>query len=126
MSSEASAQSRYSGGLLLYSFLQQVVGFGLCSPNVPLQGGSSLGSLLGRTGSWGRALLSAVDRLERSPRVNLVKLNEAKCKVLHLCQDNPKHKYRLGEEWIWSSPEEKDLVVLADEKLNIQQCALAA
>lgn len=26
MSSEASAQSRYSGGLLLYSFLQQVVG----------------------------------------------------------------------------------------------------
>jgi len=51
--------------------------------------------------------------------MNLTRFNKAKCKVLHMGQDNPKHKYRVSGEWIESSLEEKDLQVLADQKFKM-------
>ncbi|GAB0185570.1 mitochondrial enolase superfamily member 1 [Grus japonensis] len=63
------------------------------------------------------------DRLERWARANRLKFKKAKCKG----RGNPKYSYRLGGEWIESSPTKKGLGVLGDKKLNMSwQCALAA
>jgi len=53
-----------------------------------------------------------------------MKFNRAKGKVLHLCWDDHQYQYRLGDEWIESSPAGKDLGILVDEKLNTSRlCA---
>ncbi|GAB0202499.1 mitochondrial enolase superfamily member 1 [Grus japonensis] len=95
-------------GLVLFNIFVGNTGSGIertistFADNAKLRG--AVNTLEGRD-----AIQRDLDRLERWARANCMKFNKAKCKVLHVGQDNVWYQYRLGGEWIEGSPEEKDL-----------------
>ena len=73
------------------------------------------------------AIQGNLERLEKWDHAKLMKVNKAKCKVLHLVWGNPEFQQRLWDEWIESSLAEKDLCVPVRAKGDMScQCALAA
>lgn len=67
----------------------------------------------------GDAIQRGTERLERQVHKNLLKFNKVNYNVLDKGWGNPRHKYRMGREWIESSPVDKVLGVLVDKKLNM-------
>jgi len=48
-----------------------------------------------------------------------MRFKKIKCQVPHLGHNNPMQCYRLGEEWLESCPEKKDLRLLVNSWLNM-------
>ncbi|KAJ7410691.1 rna-directed dna polymerase from mobile element jockey-like [Pitangus sulphuratus] len=66
-----------------------------------------------------------LDKLKKSTHGNLMRFNKINSKALHLGQSKPQYPYTLGDEQTESNPDEKDLGVLMDERLDMSwQCAL--
>ncbi|GAB0183827.1 hypothetical protein GRJ2_000848000 [Grus japonensis] len=73
------------------------------------------------------AIQRDLDRLQRWAHANCMKLEQSQVRGPAHGSGQSQARPYLGREWIESSPEEKDLGVLVDEKLSVsQQCALAA
>ncbi|CAM4661769.1 unnamed protein product [Lepidochelys olivacea] len=68
-----------------------------------------------------------LDKLEKWSEVNRMKFNKDKCKVLHLRRNNQLHTYKMGNDCLGRSTEERDLGVIVNHKLNMgQQCKTVA
>lgn len=59
--------------------------------------------------------------LKQWAQVNFMRFKKSNCKILHLGSGNPHYQYKLVDEMIECNPDEKDLGVQVNGKLNMSQ-----
>lgn len=66
-----------------------------------------------------------LDRLYQWAKDDCMRLNKAKCWVLHFSLSRPVQCYRLGKEWVKSCSAKRDLGVLTESRLSVSCAQLA-
>ena len=115
--------SRNPQGLILVSFnividdLDEGIGYTLSKFADDILGG------VAGTPEGCAAIQQDLDKLHSCVQNNLMSFNKSKCGVLHLGRNNNTHQYRLGSDLLERRFTEKDLGVLLDKRLIMnQQC----
>lgn len=79
------------------------------------------------TGEGSGAIQWELDRLEGWEERDLMRVNNRRCKFLHVGRNNHIYQYRLGADLLERSSAEEDLGVLVDNRFAVsQQCVLVA
>ncbi|KAK4827172.1 hypothetical protein QYF61_015134 [Mycteria americana] len=110
-------QGSILGPVLFNAFIKDLDAGGECTTSKfadDTKLGGAVDSLEGQ-----EALQKDLDRLEYWAMINRIKFNKSKCRTLHLGWSNAGHKYKLGKEWMESSPAERDLGVLVNGRLSV-------